>query len=143
MSDRYFLDTNLFVYCFDRTDHRKQQIAEKWVMRALKDHVGVISSQVIQEFFNVATRKFAQPMKAPECRAYLETVLSPLCEIFPSLSLYHQALTLKEETGFSFYDTLIVTAALEANCRILYSEDLHPGQIIDGLKIQNPFAKDA
>jgi len=142
MSDRYFLDTNVFVYCFDRSDHRKQQIAEKWVGRALKDHLGVISSQVIQEFFNVATRKFAQPMKASESSAYLETVFSPLCEIFPSLSLYHRALALKEETGFSFYDTLIVAAALEANCRILYSEDLQAGQVVEDLKIQNPFSKD-
>jgi predicted nucleic acid-binding protein len=142
MSDRYFLDTNVFVYCFDRTDHRKQQIAEKCVGRALKDHLGIVSSQVIQEFFNVATRKFAQPMKPAECRAYLETVFSPLCEIFPSLALYHQALALKEQAGFSFYDALIVAAALEANCRILYSEDLQAGQVIEGLKIQNPFSKD-
>ncbi|MHB8519780.1 MAG: PIN domain-containing protein [Limisphaerales bacterium] len=137
---RYFLDTNVFVYCFDRADRRKQQRAERLVRDSLAGHLGVVSSQVIQEFLNVATRRFAQPMTAGECREYLETVLEPLCEVFPSFSLFHQALALRDETGFSFYDCLILAAALEGNCGVLYSEDLHAGQVVRGLKIENPFA---
>jgi len=140
MSDRYFLDTNVFVYCFDRTDKLKQRQAEVIVGGALEDHLGIISSQVVQEFLNVATRKFSQPMTASDARAYLETVLAPLCEVFPSFALYQQALDIREETRFSFFDSLIIAAALEARCRVLYSEDLHTGQTIRGLTIKNPFA---
>lgn len=141
MSDRYFLDTNIFVYCFDRGDRRKQQRAEKLVAAALEDHLGIISSQVLQEFLNVATRKFVQTMTAAECGAYLSTVLAPLCEVFPSVSLYQQALSVHVETGFSFYDSLIVAGALESRCRWLYSEDLQAGRSIRGLTIQNPFVQ--
>ncbi len=142
MSDRYFLDTNIFVYCFDRGDRRKQHRAETLVAAAMEDHLGIISSQVLQEFVNVATRKFARTMTAAECRAYLDTVLVPLCEVFPSFSLYQQALSVHDETGFSFYDSLIVAGALESQCRWLYSEDLQAGRSIRGLTIRNPFAQE-
>ena len=141
MSARYFLDTNVFVYCFDREDRRKQKRAESLVAQALGHHLAVISSQVVQEFLNVATRKFARPMKANESRAYLDTVLSPLCEVFPTMALYQEALNLHAETGYSFYDSLIIAAALEARCSVLYSEDLQDGRTIRELKIVNPFSQ--
>lgn len=141
MSDRYFLDTNILVYCFDRTDARKRAAAEKLVKQALGDHRGIISSQVVQEFLNVATRKFSQPMNQAEARAYLDTVLTPLCEVFPSFSLYQQALGLQAETGYSFYDCLILGAALEGGCTRLCSEDFQPGHQVRGLTIVNPLAK--
>ena len=140
MSDRYFLDTNVFVYCFDRSDRKKQQRAEQLVGQALADHLGVISSQVVQEFLNVATRKFKTPMTAREAGAYLDSVLVPLCEVFPSFALYAAALKIQEDTGFSFYDALALAGAVEAQCRVFYSEDLQSGRTLGGLKIQNPFA---
>jgi predicted nucleic acid-binding protein len=139
MSARVFLDTNILVYCFDHSDKKKQQQADALVDAALRDHSGVISNQVIQEFLNVASRKFVKPMTPTEARTYLQTVLSPLCEVFSSIALYQQALSVQEETGYSFYDCLIIAAALEAKCEILYSEDLHPGHTVRGLTIQNPF----
>ena len=142
MSARYFLDTNIFVYCFDRVDRRKQRCAEVLVGTALEDHLGIISSQVLQEFLNVATRKFTRTMTPGECRAYMDTVLSPLCEVFPSFALYEQALSVHSDTGFSFYDSLIVAAALEGQCRWLYSEDLQAGRKIRGLTILNPFTQE-
>jgi predicted nucleic acid-binding protein len=141
MSARYFLDTNVFVYCFDRRDRRKQTRAESLVGQALDDHLGVISTQVVQEFLNVATRKFVRPMDRNQSRAYLDTVLSPLCEAFPTMTLYREALDLHANTGYSFYDAIIIAAALEAGCRTLYSEDLQDGQTIRELKIVNPFGK--
>ena len=141
MSARYFLDTNVFVYCFDRQDRRKQKRAEDLVEQALSDHLGTISTQVVQEFLNVATKKFARPMDRNESRAYLDTVLSPLCEAFPTIALYHEALGVQSDTGYSFYDSLIIAAALETGCAVLYSEDLQEGQTIRGLKIVNPFSE--
>lgn len=143
MSARYFLDTNVFVYSFDRSDRRKQKAAEGLVEKALTDHLGLISSQVVQEFLSLATTKFTPPLKPDESRAYLETVLSPLCEVFPTMQLYRDALAVRAETRYSFYDSLIIAAALEGACAILYSEDLHTGQIIRGLKIINPFQQTA
>ena len=143
MSDRYLLDTNIFVYCFDRQDTRKQRIAEGLVKGALADQLGLISSQVVQEFLNVATRKFAKPMSAGEARTYLEDVLAPLCEVFPSIALYEQALEVQRESGFSFYDALILAAAVQSGCRWVYSEDMQAGRTLHGVTIRDPFAEAA
>ncbi len=141
MPARYFLDTNVFVYCFDRRDRRKQARAESLVGQALDDHAGVISTQVVQEFLDVSTTKFARPMNRNESRVYLDAVLSPLCEVFPTIALYREALDLRANLGCSFYDALIIAAALEVGCSTLYSEDLQDGQIIRSLKVVNPFGK--
>jgi predicted nucleic acid-binding protein len=139
MNGRYFLDTNLFVYCFDKKSLAKQKRSQELVDQALSDNAGFISTQVIQEFLNVALRKFETPLTIPEASDYLKTVLGPLCDVFSNLDLYDRALDLKHHQKFEWYDALIVAAALQAEAKILYSEDLHHGQTLEGLKIQNPF----
>lgn len=138
MKDKFFLDTNIFVYTFDE-DKRKNRVARDLVGVALGDHYGVISSQVVQEFLNVALRKFEKPLTFDDAKLYLDKVLAPLCEIYPTLDLYSEALSLHKKTGYSFYDSLIVTAALQADCTVLYSEDLQHGRSLQGLRIENPF----
>ena len=140
MSDRYFLDTNIFIYTFDETQPQKRTLARQLVSQALGDSKGTISYQVIQEFMNIATRKFRRPLTPPDCAAYLDAVLAPMCEVFPSIDLYRDALDLHEKWKFSYYDSLIVTAALSVGCRRLYSEDLQHGQKVRDLVIENPFA---
>lgn len=135
----YFLDTNIFVYSFDATEPVKQQTARQIVQAAMRTQRGVISTQVAQEFLNLALRKFAQPMTVSEAREYLKTVLLPLCRHFPSAAFYDRALLLKEETGYSWYDTLIVAAAVEAGCTTLLSEDMQSGRVVKGVTIRNPF----
>ncbi len=139
MNARFFLDTNVLVYCFDETAPRKQRLANALVREAADEHCGIISTQVIQEFFSVASRKFARPMDASSCRVYLDNVLSPLCEVYPNIELYRQAIGVREETGYTFYDALIVAAALEAGCKTIYSEDLQHNRKLHGLEIKNPF----
>ena len=139
MNDKFFLDTNIIVYSFDTANPEKRQNAQKLIAHALSNHQGCISSQVIQEFFNVAIRKFATPLSITDCQIYLTTVLEPLCETFASIELYHQALEILNRWQFSFYDALIIAAALHANCSMLYTEDLQHGQIIQNLKVINPF----
>ncbi len=138
MNDKYFLDTNVIVYSFDPKTSDKQHIARSLISNALTGQ-GCISYQVVQEFFNVATRKFETPLSLQDCKIYLNDILAPLCEIFPSIDFYSQALQIKERWQYSLYDSLIVTAALQANCTILYSEDMHHGQAINQLTIANPF----
>ncbi len=138
MSDRFFLDTNILVYSFDRTATRKQLRARELIAKALEGR-GVISFQVVQEFLNVALRKFARPMTVEQAQDYLDTVLVPLCRVHSDPSLYGEALSAHLRWRFSFYDSLVVAAALRSGCDTLYSEDLHHGQRIGRLTIVDPF----
>ena len=139
MSAKAFLDTDIFVYSFDRTDLRKRETARNLVSDALENGSGIISSQVVQEFLNAATRKFVIPLSTADAQRYLNVVLEPLCEIYTSPELYHQALEIADAWRLSFYDSLIVAAALQSDCEILYSEDLQDGLKIRGLTVRNPF----
>lgn len=139
MPAEFFLDTNIFVYTFDRRTPDKQTRARSLVERALGSGDGVVSSQVVQEFLNVALREFERPLSNEQALRYLREVLDPLCSVFPSISLYETALSLHRRWRFSFYDSLIVAAALESNCKVLYSEDLQDGQEIESLTVVNPF----
>jgi predicted nucleic acid-binding protein len=140
MNDKFFLDTNIIVYSFDSSVPSKQGMAQKLIRKALSQQSGCISYQVIQEFLNVATRKFAIPLSFQHCEQYLHDVLQPLCEVYPCIELYSHALQNAERWKYAPYDSLIVTAAIQAGCRQLYSEDLQHGQVIDALTITNPFS---
>ncbi len=139
MSDKFFIDTNIFVYTFESAEHAKRQKANELIKSAFKNKNGCISSQVVQEFMNVATRKFAVPLSTTDCEKYLKLILSPLCQVFVSIELYSRALDVLERWRFSFYDSLIVAAALQADCRYLYSEDLQHNQKIESMTVINPF----
>ena len=138
MSVENFFDTNVLIYLFDETDDAKRERAELLIQQALDNETGCISYQVVQETMNVITRKLnATPEKV---RQLLDSVLVPLWQINPTRTLYRRGLDLQARYGFSFYDSLIIAAALEAGCTCLYSEDMQDGQQIQGLTIQNPFA---
>jgi predicted nucleic acid-binding protein len=139
MHDSFFLDTNVFVYCFDRTAPVKARRALQLVRAAVETRKGIVSYQVVQEFFNVALRRFARPMATSDAEQYLSTVFRPLLAVHSSPSLYGDALRLSAQLRFSWYDALIVAAAIEGHCSTLFSEDLQSGQHIGDLEIKNPF----
>ena len=139
MKDKYFIDTNILVYSFDTTNPTKREIALNIISDALTKSKGIISYQVIQEFMNVALGKFKKPLTFGDCQKYLTVVLEPICEVFSSIDLFHKAIEISERWQFSFYDSLIISAALKAECSILYSEDLQHGQKIYELQIINTF----
>ena len=139
MSDRFFLDTIIFVYSFDQSAAAKARKAAQLIREALTTQKGVISYQVVQEFFNVALRRFTQPMKAADAEQYLNTVFRPLLGVHSSQALYAEALHLQAQTGFSWYDSLIVSSAIQARCDLLYTEDLQHGQRFGSLQVRNPF----
>ncbi len=137
MNADYFLDTNVFIYLFDETDDYKRTRAESLVRQALEDRNGCISYQVVQETLNVLSGKLnAAPVRV---RRLFEHVLLPLWQVNPSENLYHRGLDLQSRYGYGFYDSLIVAAAIESGCKILFTEDLRQGQQIGELTIQNPF----
>jgi predicted nucleic acid-binding protein len=134
-----FIDTNVFIYLFDETNDRKRTIADRIVKTALETRTARISHQVVQETLNVVTRKLPSPMTAENAQRFLVQVLAPLWQIMPNIALYRRGLDVQARYGFSFYDSLIIAAALESGCTRLYSEDLQHGQQIEGLIIENPF----
>jgi predicted nucleic acid-binding protein len=136
---RFFLDTNIFVYSFDRNSPVKAREATRLIRSALGTGKGVVSYQVVQEFMNVALRRFTAPMSFGEAREYFTTVLRPLFAVHSSQGLYMQALRLCEEHRLPWYDSLIVASAIEGQCELLYSEDLQHNRTFGALRIQNPF----
>jgi predicted nucleic acid-binding protein len=139
MSGRFFLDTNIFVYTFDSTARAKARKAKQLIQQAADSGEGIVSYQVVQEFFNVAFRRFPQPMNVAEAEQYFITVFRPLLAIHSSPALYVGALRITGKYRLSWYDSLITAAALEDKCSVLYSEDLQHGQQIEGLRVENPF----
>ena len=139
MSAKYFLDTNIFVYSLDITAPAKSRRAARLIRDALDTGNGIVSYQVVQEFFSVAFRRFAKPMSAFAAEEYLNTAFRPLLAVHSSPALFVSALQIYTQHQFSWYDSLILAAAKEAGCSILYTEDMQHGKRVDDLKIDNPF----
>ncbi|HXJ88765.1 MAG TPA: PIN domain-containing protein [Candidatus Binatia bacterium] len=139
MSGRYFLDTNIFAYAAHPAPSSKTRVAVKLIEDGLDTGNGIVSYQVVQEFFSLAFRKFAKPMSAFEAEEYLNTVFRPLLAVHSSPALYVSALQVYGRYHFSWYDSLIVAAAQQAGCAILYTEDLQHDFTVDGMRIRDPF----
>lgn len=139
MSVERFIDTNLFIYQLEALDERKCAIAGTIIRQGIETGNACISFQVVQECLNTVLRKAEIPLNDDATRAYFETVLAPLYRIPASLALYQRGLDIHIRYRYSFYDSLIIAAALEAECSILFSEDLQHGQRIERLTIENPF----
>ena len=139
MSGADFLDTNVLVYTVDAAHPEKRDTAKAIVADAIARQAAVISFQVVQETLQVITRKFRVILKDADAAHFLADVLVPLWRVQPSQALYAKALEVQSGQKLSFYDSLVVAAALEAGCKRLLSEDMQHGQRIGGLRIENPF----
>jgi predicted nucleic acid-binding protein len=133
-----FVDSNVIIYSLQHSDPRKQEIA-RHLIRDTSSEGMTISFQVVSETLNALTQKFSPQMPADEAQTVFVEILRPLWRANPSPALYGRALVIKGRYGYSFYDSLIIAAALEAGCDRLFSEDLQHGQRIEGLTIVNPF----
>ncbi|MFN8093419.1 MAG: PIN domain-containing protein [Vicinamibacteria bacterium] len=140
MPAEFFLDSNVLVYTFDAAAPAKRKRARELVRAALETGEGAISWQVAQEVLNVALHRFERRLTSREAVEYLDEVLLPLCRVFPAPELYRDALALQTETGFRFYDCLILAGAAASGARVLYTEDLQHGRRVRGVTIENPFA---
>jgi predicted nucleic acid-binding protein len=139
MSGKFFLDTNIFVYSFDLNSPKKATQATKLIRKGIETRGGIVSYQVVQEFFNVALRRFAKPMSGADAEQYLATTFRPLLAVHSSPVLYGEALRILARFRLAWYDSLIVASAIEGKCDTLYSEDFQDGQQIGSVKIANPF----
>jgi predicted nucleic acid-binding protein len=139
MSARFFLDTNIFVYLFDTSQQEKSDRALQLVRDAVASKHGIVSYQVVQEFFNVALTRFAKLLPITEIERYLLEVFRPILAVHSSPRLFLEALWICSQHQFSWYDSLIVAAAQQAECSVLYTEDMQDGRRIGDLRIENPF----
>lgn len=135
--ERTFLDTNVLIYADDVDAGTKTAAARDRIRQHLRDGDGVISTQVLQEYFVVATRKLGMDpaivQRKMELYAGFETVVV-------RVDMIHDAIKLHRLEQLSFWDALILTAARGAGCGALLTEDLNDGQVIEGVRVQNPFA---
>ena len=138
MSVKFFYDSNIVLYHFDRSAPDKRIIAGTLLEDGLRGE-GCVSWQVVQECCNGMIRKFSPRMEPRDVNEYLESLLLPLCRVWPDEELYRDALLVQGDTGYSWYDSLIVSSALRAGCRTLYTEDLQHGRKYRGLAVINPF----
>jgi len=139
MNVKSFLDTNVIVYAFGQSFPEKAKIARWLITEGAADRQAIISFQVVQEFINVALRGFRLAIVKSDLESFVLTALFPMMAVSSSPSLVIEALRLHDENQLSWYDSLIVAAALQGGCRILYSEDLQHGRRFGDLVIENPF----
>lgn len=133
-----FVDTNVLVYAHDASDQTRQPIAARLLDDLWRTREGVLSTQVLTEFYAVVTRKFDPPMPRREARTLVDTYAAwPVVQVDPPLIVAASAL--EEQHSLSFWDALIIEAARRAGASRLVSEDLQHGRRIAGLVIANPF----
>ncbi len=140
MTDRVFLDTNILVYLFDADAPTKQRrVRDLLSNQALQARL-VLSTQVLQEFYVSVTRKLATPLEPPvAAQTVWDLATWPVIQIDPGLIL--SAIARSQTARLSFWDALIVEAALSGGATALYSEDLQDGLVIEGMRISNPFQR--
>ena len=136
---RHFLDTNIFVYTFDLRNPNKARRAQNLIAEALATGAGMISYQVAQEFVAAARKPFRTPMTFDQIERYWHTTLRPLLLVHSSPGLLTRALDFSRRDQLSWCDSLIVAAAVQGGCTVLYSEDLQHGRRFGDLVVQNPF----
>jgi predicted nucleic acid-binding protein len=136
-----FVDTNVLVYARDSSEGVKQERAVAWLGHLWESRTGRLSFQVLQEFYVTATQKLDPGLEEELARADVRSFLAwrPL-EI--GAQLIEDAWRITDRFALSFWDALVVSAARASGCELLLTEDLQDGQVLDGLRVVNPFAED-
>lgn len=137
MNGKTFVDTNVLLYAYDRTSVTKQNAARKVLHGLWLDKTGVLSMQVLQEFYFNVTRKIASPLPQTTARKIVVTY-SRWC-VGASPTQIAAAFSIEDKAKISFWDALIVASALSGGASRILTEDMNHGQRIAGLLIENPF----
>lgn len=138
MSERTFVDTNVLVYARDASEPAKQPVAAAWLDALWERRAGRLSTQVLQEYYVTVTAKLSPGLPLDEARrdvlafgAWAPEPVTP--------DLIASAWAVQDEYRHSFWDSMIVAAAVRADCSILLTEDLQHGQQLGRLRVVNPF----
>ena len=135
MMAKVFIDTNILIYSMDQFDPVKQKKCRALLKTLRNEQRGVISTQVMQEFYVAATKKLgAEPLAVKDILNSFERFET----VIVAPAIIKEAIDCSIINRLSFWDALIVAAAESANCEKLWSEDLNDGHIIRGVRIENP-----
>lgn len=138
MSDKIFLDSNIIIYAYDKSDPERQKKAQQILKDVFQNENGILSPQVLSEFFVVVTRKIKNPLSSIDAKTIISS-LSFLQVEEIDLTSVKRAIETHIQFKISYWDSLIISTAERAVYNIILSEDLNHGQIINGVEINNPF----
>lgn len=139
---REFVDANVLVYALDSSAGAKQALAARLITRLWESGTGCLSVQVLQEFFVTVTRKVAKPLSSADAADRVREfaawkIFSPTAEdVLAAIALHRQA-------RIGFWDAMVVQAAAELACDVLWTEDLSDGQLVRGVRVRDPFSPTA
>lgn len=139
MSDRTFVDTNVLIYAHDIEAKAKHETARNTLRQLWHDRTGVLSMQVLQEFYVNVTRKIRSPLPKNTARRIVNTYSIWCTETTPAE--ISEAFRIEDEARIGFWDALVIASALKSGAVRIVSEDLNAGQKIAGIRIENPFAQ--
>ena len=134
-----FFDTNILLYSIDENDKNKRAIATKILKDAANNKTGIISTQTLQEFFNIAIKKMN--LSKENAKEYVQFFANHFLVSPISAPIVLNAIDISINNQLSIWDSLMLSSANDTGCIILYSEDMNNGQIINGTKILNPFGE--
>jgi predicted nucleic acid-binding protein len=137
-TDRTFVDTNVLIYAHDVDAGRKHDVARAVLRDLWTERAGVLSTQVLQEFYVNATRKLRKPLTRQAARSVVETYAAWCVDGITPADV-SAAFQIEDRARIGFWDALIVAVAIRSGARRVLSEDLNAGQTIAGLTIHNPF----
>lgn len=135
---KMFIDTNILIYAFDVSAGKKHQVARHILSDLWNSGLGVLSTQVLQEFYVNVVQKIQKPIDQKMAKEIIRDLMKWHVVVNNGDSIL-DAIDISEKYGYSFWDSLIIEAALTGGVSVLLSEDLQHGQVISGVTIRNPF----
>jgi predicted nucleic acid-binding protein len=138
MNDKTFVDTNFLIYAHDIDAGAKHEIAKRIMRELWSERAGILSTQVLQEFYVNVTRKIASPLSKASARAAVSSYANWCME--NTLVDISTAFRIEDESQIGFWDALIIASAAKGGAMRLVSEDLNSGHTVMGVLIDNPFA---
>ena len=135
---KMFIDTNILIYAFDVSAGKKHQVASHILNDLWNSGLGVLSTQVLQEFYINVVQKIQKPIDQKMAQEIIRDLLKWHVVVNNGDSIL-DAIDISDKYGYSFWDSLIIEAALTGGVSVLLSEDLQHGQVISGVTISNPF----
>lgn len=136
--ERQFVDTNIFIYAYDVSSAAKHQRALELISELWNSGNGCLSIQVLQEFYVNLTLKIPHPLTPLETAQIIDD-LGQWCLHKPELKSVVEAIHIQRRNKISFWDAMIICSAKELGCKIIWTEDLNPNQLYEGIKAVNPF----
>lgn len=136
--DKTFVDTNIIIYAYDVTAGVKHQTARRILKELWESGLGVLSTQILQEFFVNVVQKIPKPIDVDRAEYIVKDFLAWEIVVNDGPAVL-EAITICKKYKYSFWDSLVINAAVKGGAKIILTEDLSEGQVIEGIRIQNPF----